>query len=341
MTSEDEPVVLDCAPGSTACRSRSSWLRREAGRSRCSELAAPTRRPVPAAHRRRLGLRCPRQQTLARGRRMELRAAVRARSGCSIDSRCSPETSMWRGPRRCALGTTRADIADILGHLVDKSLVIATRRMGSVRFRLLPDARPVRPERLRRHRTRRRHASPHASHFAELCARGPAAFRGEEQEGWLADGRNANRQPPHRAHWVMEEGDAEAVQTMLGGLGWSWWLAGRGDEGWRWITAGLECAADEPRTHEHRRRSGRATSARPPASSGPQILSYGWEALELARRRRRRGVAGDDVKLLGTSDRHRWRSGDGLTLLEEAAAGGLPDRFLGARDDTRRGGAPI
>ena len=166
------------------------------------------------------------------------------------------------------------------------------------------------------HATRARHAA----RFAELCARGPAAFRGEAQESWLTDVERESDNLHVALTWVIDGGDARAAQTMLGGLGWSWWLAGRGDEGWRWITAGLEC--DGPTTP-----TARATAAiwacnvgATAGVGGTQALAYGWEALELAR------VANDDellvmtLMLLGDVVVTGGDPTTGLALLQEAAA---------------------
>ena len=321
MTSEDEPVVLDLC---TRLDGLPLAIELAAGRSRAfpvQQLAARLDdrfRLLTGGARTAL----PRQQTL--------RAVVEWSYELLFEheQRVFDRLSVFSGG--CSLEAAEAvcagddidpaDIADILGHLVDKSLVIADQSAGDVRFRLLQTLALFGRERLAvssdAHATRARHAA----HFAELCARGPAAFRGEAQESWLTDVERESDNLHVALTWVIDGGDARAAQTMLGGLGWSWWLAGRGDEGWRWITAGLEC--DGPTTP-----TARATAAiwacnvgATAGVGGTQALAYGWEALELAR------VANDDellvmtLMLLGDVVVTGGDPTTGLALLQEAAA---------------------
>jgi predicted ATPase/DNA-binding SARP family transcriptional activator len=138
------------------------------------------------------------------------------------------------------------DVADLLFHLVDKSLVTTDRATRDARFRLLQTLALYGRERLaeggQADETRRRHCR----YFAALCARGQAAFRGEDQAAWL---REVNREADNirgALAWSIEQNDAATAVSMAGGLGWSWWITGRTGEGCRWLDAALACRGYAP-----------------------------------------------------------------------------------------------
>ena len=230
--------------------------------------------------------------------------------GCSLDSAeavCADDE------------IDRNDVADILGHLVDKSLVIADHSSGEVRFRLLQTLALFGRERLASspdaHATRARHAA----HFGQLCVRGHAAFRGDRQEAWLSAVERDVENLHVAMAWTVDEGDALTSQTNLSGLGWSWWFAGRGDDGWRWLTAALECAG--PTTAEARAGAalwacyvGFCAGVEPDA-----VWAYGLESLALARE------SGDDdllavvLSLVGDVSQGRGDAATAVALLDEAA----------------------
>ena len=136
------------------------------------------------------------------------------------------------------------DVADLLGHLVDKSLVIADHSGREVRYRLLQTLALYARERLVASDDADRFRARHADYFAELCHRGHAAFHGVDQKAWLTavelDADNLRT----CLTWRIEQGHALIAQTMLGPLGWCWWFAGRADEGWRLLTASLRCPGE-------------------------------------------------------------------------------------------------
>ncbi len=138
------------------------------------------------------------------------------------------------------------DVADLLGHLVDKSLLIADHTDanepgGEVRYRLLQTLELYGREQLTASGEAEAVRARHAEYFEALCRRGHDAFRGDRQEAWLTEVQREADNLRAVMTWLIERNEALAVQTMLGGLGWAWWFAGRGDEGWRWLTSGLAC----------------------------------------------------------------------------------------------------
>ena len=162
------------APGSTACRSRSSS---RPARTRALSLG----HQLAARLDDRFRLLTGGARTACRASRRCARSSTGATTCSSTDEQTRVRAAVGVRRRllaRCRRGRVRRrrrspsdDIADILGHLVDKSLVIADLppgRCDSVSCRRWPcsDANALRlagP-----HATRARHAE----HFGKLCARG-------------------------------------------------------------------------------------------------------------------------------------------------------------------------
>ena len=79
------------------------------------------------------------------------------------------------------------DVADLLAHLVDKSLVVADHADGQARFHLLQTLALFGRERLAASKAANDARDRHAAHYLALAERGTAAFRGEDQVAWLAE----------------------------------------------------------------------------------------------------------------------------------------------------------
>ena len=135
---EPEPAIARSAPDSMVSRSRSSWPRRGRGASRSSS-SSPGSTIASASSRAGTRTAMPRQQTLravvewsydllfADEQQVFDRLSVFA-GGCTLEA----------AEAVCAGGEIDADdVADVLPRLVDKSLVIADRSGGQVRFYLL------------------------------------------------------------------------------------------------------------------------------------------------------------------------------------------------------------
>src|SRR5262249_54850411 len=87
----------------------------------------------------------------------------------------------------------------------------------------------------------------HTDHYAAVCARGIAARRGDEQVQWL---RMVTQESDNirsaLTRLVERECDTPTAATVLGALGWFWWLAGRATEGSRLIQRIAERVRDTP-----------------------------------------------------------------------------------------------
>jgi predicted ATPase/DNA-binding SARP family transcriptional activator len=152
--------------------------------------------------------------------------------GCSLDA---AETV-------CAGGEIEpSDVTDLLAHLVDKSLVVVDHSGGDARFHLLQTLALFGRERLASSKASNDARARHAAHYLALAERGPAAFRGADQVGWLEAITRESDNLRAALAWFVDQEDAEAAQRLVGGMGWSWWLAGHGEEGLRWFEAALAC----------------------------------------------------------------------------------------------------
>ncbi len=130
------------------------------------------------------------------------------------------------------------DVADLLAHLVDKSLVVVERgderSDGAVRYRMLQTLELYGRERLAASGEADRVRARHADHFGDVCRRGFDAFRGrEDQTSWLEEVHRDDANIRMALQWLIDRDDTTRAQTALAGLGWRWWFAGRSEEGWR------------------------------------------------------------------------------------------------------------
>ncbi|MEU5877096.1 BTAD domain-containing putative transcriptional regulator [Spirillospora sp. NPDC047279] len=140
----------------------------------------------------------------------------------------------------CATGDG-SDVLDVLGRLVDRSLVVAA---DGPRFRLLESVSAYALERLRdageEHAVRRRHAR----YFAAAAERSAAGLRGAGQRRCLewfdAEGANLRAALDH----AVREADAHLALRLVNAQTWHWHLRGRFGEARRSLDAALGVADD-------------------------------------------------------------------------------------------------
>ncbi|WP_281197135.1 AfsR/SARP family transcriptional regulator [Microtetraspora niveoalba] len=116
---------------------------------------------------------------------------------------------------------------DLLGHLVDKSLVV----YDDGRYNMLETIRAYAAERLAESGEERRVRLAHAAYFTELAETADARLRGRDQLEWLARLSAEQDNLSAALRWATDEGEADLAIRLVGGLAWYWWLAGRRGEG--------------------------------------------------------------------------------------------------------------
>ena len=184
-------------------------------------------------------------------------------------------------------------MVDLLGHLVDKSLVVvqppAPGTGGEVRYRLLETLRQYARERLAAEDAPAAAARRHARYFLDLVERADARLWAGDEPG--AMGRIAPEHDNVRAalRHLLATGEAEGAARLAGALGMFWFFRATSRRG------GPGCARCWPararpgprgaRARPTRRRctptggwpTARATTPRPSSASTPRSLSgAGW-----------------------------------------------------------------
>jgi predicted ATPase/DNA-binding CsgD family transcriptional regulator len=134
-------------------------------------------------------------------------------------------------------GIEASAVLDLLGHLVDKSLVAAQlpNPRGEVRYRLLESLRQYALERLTAETTLAAATHRHARYFLEFAERADARL-------WAGDdaGAASSIEPEHdnvRAalRHFLATGEAECAARLAGALGMFWFFRGHFDEGRAWL----------------------------------------------------------------------------------------------------------
>ncbi|MEU5975087.1 BTAD domain-containing putative transcriptional regulator [Streptomyces sp. NPDC047315] len=137
-------------------------------------------------------------------------------------------------------GVRPAEVVDLLGRLVDRSLVLVSHEPdGTARYRLLESVSAYCLERLRAteyDRVRR----AHAQYYARFAEEADAHLRGEGQQRWLRrlDAESANVRAALDSAGA--DGDAELMRRLVRAMVWYWFLRGRLTEAGRQLRAAAE-----------------------------------------------------------------------------------------------------
>jgi predicted ATPase/DNA-binding SARP family transcriptional activator len=142
------------------------------------------------------------------------------------------------------------DVIDILGQLVDKSLVSVTDREDGTRYGLLQTLVDYGRERLRQAGDAEATGDRHLAWMVEFAAAAEPGLRGPDQPRWirrlgreLDNGRVALR-------WAEHRGQAAAAVAMAAGLAYGWYITGAVADGQTFIVRAL--AMDGHSSAEHR-----------------------------------------------------------------------------------------
>ncbi|MBX6386763.1 MAG: winged helix-turn-helix domain-containing protein [Microbispora sp.] len=129
---------------------------------------------------------------------------------------------------------------DVLGRLVDKSLVV----FDGGRYRMLETIKAYAAERLAESGGERRVRRAHAEFFARLAETAEPHLRGAEQVEWLARLSAEHDNLSAALRWACEEAETDLALRLVGGLGWYWWLSGHRLEGAQRSAEALALAGD-------------------------------------------------------------------------------------------------
>ncbi|MFC3994739.1 BTAD domain-containing putative transcriptional regulator [Nocardiopsis sediminis] len=164
------------------------------------------------------------------------RLAVHA-DGCSLEG----------AEAVCAGGGVRTgDVLELVGRLVDRSLVTLTDRASGPRYRLLESVQEYCAERLRESGELSAVRERHRDHYIELAERALPHLRGHDQRAWLErlddESANLRRALEHAVH----EGAAEPALRLVNALAWYWVLRGRLAEARRSAESAMALEGGDP-----------------------------------------------------------------------------------------------
>ncbi len=139
----------------------------------------------------------------------------------------------------------RSEILDLLGRLVDKSLVEAEERVGEARYRMLETLRQYAYEKLGQAGETRLFASRHLVYLADLAEKADSKMRGGEQLAWFDRVETEHDNVRAALAWAHEH-DPRAGLKLSSSLGRFWLLRGHLSEGSDWTHRLLSRAGDCP-----------------------------------------------------------------------------------------------
>jgi len=122
------------------------------------------------------------------------------------------------------------EVLELLGNLVDRSLVVADHR-GGARFRMLETLRHYGRDRLAEAGEKDRMAGAHARYFVGVAEQGEPGLRGPDQGRWLrwlADERDNLRAALARCLGAVDS-DPDLGLRLIAALGWFWYFASHQD----------------------------------------------------------------------------------------------------------------
>ena len=138
-----------------------------------------------------------------------------------------------------------SDVLDLLGRLVDKSLVVAeAEAQGAVRYRMLEPIRQYARERLEESEEAEAIQRRHAEFFLALAEEAEPEVEGPQQAAWLERLEAEHDNLRAALSWSLERGEeAELGLRVAGALGQFWYLRGYLGEGRRWLEEALAKAS--------------------------------------------------------------------------------------------------
>jgi non-specific serine/threonine protein kinase len=172
----------------------------------------------------------------------------------------------------CAGGDlAQDDVLELLGRLVDKSLVVAeTSRRGGAGYRLLETVRHYARERLESSEESRALSAQHAGYYLAVAEEGGRQLRGAEQAAWLDRLESELDNLRAALAWLAAQADAELVEQgrrLAGSLWYFWFLSRHLSEGLAWLEQLLAAPAGATRTAGRARAlyaAGFLATSRPP-----------------------------------------------------------------------------
>jgi predicted ATPase/class 3 adenylate cyclase len=263
----------------------------------------------------------PRQQTL------------RALIDWSYDLLSGPESALLRclsvftggwtleaAEQVCAgEGVPAIDVLDLLGRLVDKSLVVVDEAGGTGRrYHLLQTVRQYSRDRLKERGEDEDVRSRHRDWFLALAEDAGPGRHGRDQRAWL-DGLETEHDNFRAAlDGCVLDGCGEACQRLAGALWHFWYVRGHLVEGGERLARAL--AMDDAPTAGRARALCGANCLALSRGDDDAARSLAEEGLAISQERNDDGAVAEALKHLGMVARHRGDYGTGRALFENSLA---------------------
>jgi predicted ATPase/DNA-binding SARP family transcriptional activator/DNA-binding CsgD family transcriptional regulator len=152
----------------------------------------------------------------------------------------------------CSVGVIEQDdVLDLLGGLVDKSLVVAGASTGgAVRYRMLEPIREYAREKLEQSGKADEVQARHAAFYLAVAEEAEPELAGAQQSVWVERLEGEHDNLREALSWVLERGEAKLALRMGAALWRFWYNRGYLSEGIRWlerVLAGSDPAASPVR----------------------------------------------------------------------------------------------
>ncbi|MEI8411404.1 MULTISPECIES: DUF4062 domain-containing protein [unclassified Kribbella] len=191
-------------------------------------------------------------------------------------------------------GVDAADVLDLLGRLVDKSLVVVVEGTDENRYRLLQTVRQYARERLIDADETDVVRTGHRDWGCSIVEAAASHIRGgEEQARWLDRLESEHDDIQAALEWSLSQRDANTSLRIAVGAAWFWYLHGHWDEARRSLEQSIRLGGAEPALR---------------AKAGAWTAIFAWKQEDLARARELAKASMDELS--GGGD-----EGEGLTLL--------------------------
>ena len=136
-----------------------------------------------------------------------------------------------------------ADVVELIGGLVEKSLLLVDRSGSEPRYRMLQTLSQYGRERLVERGEADAVFGRMAAHFAELCARS-ARLPGVDQRQWYMAIAAEQDNIRTAFDWAVGAGEKELAVAIAADIALSRWVTGGAREGYRWLDTALALPGD-------------------------------------------------------------------------------------------------
>ncbi len=144
-------------------------------------------------------------------------------------------------------GVERAEVLNLLGRLVDSSLIVVEPQRNETRYRLLETVRQYSHEKLHKAGETTRLRRRHWDWYVELAERGDASLRGPEEDAWFTRLEVEHDNLRAAIEWSKAQEDGATGELRLArALDWFWFWRGHWSEGRGHLEGAIARAKDVP-----------------------------------------------------------------------------------------------